>query len=129
MKRNPKRAAKYPGGHLALPKAVMRHDDFRTLTPSAVKVLMVLGEQYTGSNNGRLSATRRQLARDWCGMSHTTLSRALRELRQRNLITCTREHIKTHSGAKPALYALAWLPVDDCHPDVEPTQKPPRSLV
>ena len=127
MGRQRTKRSEYSGGYWALPKPLMEHPDFRTLTPSCVKVLCVIGSQFTGKNNGRLSATRKQL-QDWGGMSHTTLCASLRELRQRNLIQCTREHIKTRSGAKPALYALAWLPVDDCHPDVEPSTKPARKL-
>ena len=47
-----------PKGAWVLPKSLMEHSDFRELTPSAMKILMVLGSQYNGRNNGDLSATK-----------------------------------------------------------------------
>lgn len=74
---------------------------------------MVLGHQYRGRNNGDLAATHTMLS-DWGGMAKGTLARALRELQTRDLIIKSREHRRGRDGAKPALYALTWLPVDDC---------------
>lgn len=45
-----------PRGALALPKSLMELRDFRELTPSATKVLMALGCQYNGRNNGDRSS-------------------------------------------------------------------------
>lgn len=128
MPRPRTRRSEFPGGYFALPKAITSHPDFRTLPPACIKVLCALGDQYTGKNNGRLAATRKLMHQEWGGMSHTTLYAALAELKRRELVHCTRPHIKTASGAKPALYALSWLPVDDCHEDVEPEAKARRTL-
>jgi len=100
-------------GAWVIPKELMEHSDFRHLSPSATKVLMVLGCQFRGRNNGDLAATYTMLS-DWGGMAKGTLARALRELQKRDLIIKSREHRRGRDGAKPALYALTWLPIDDC---------------
>lgn len=102
-----------PGGFLALPKLLMEHSDFRELTPSALKVLMVLASQYNGRNNGDLSATH-SMMEDWGGMAKATLAKALRELQARNLIARTRENRRGRDGARCALFALTWHTIDEC---------------
>ncbi len=113
-----------------IPKALMEHSDFRELKPSAMKVLMVLGCQYNGRNNGDLSATKKTM-KSWGGMAEGTLARALRELREANLILCTRASYRRRDGQKCALYALTWLPIDPCPGkglEVNDTLKAKRSL-
>lgn len=102
-----------PKGAWVLPKVLLEHSDFRELSPSATKVLMVLGSQYNGRNNGDLSATRKTM-KAWGGMASGTLCRALRELQQRDLILKTRHSYRQRDGQKCALYALSWLPIDPC---------------
>lgn len=119
-----------PMGAWSIPKTLMLHPDFQQLSSSALKVLMVLGSQYNGRNNGNLAATYTMLA-EWGGMAKGTLAAALRELQERRLIIKTRDHNRSRDGAAPALYALAWENVDDCPGkmlEVCPTIKPPRSL-
>jgi len=100
-------------GAWVLPKALMEHPDFRELTPSANKVLMVLGYQYNGRNNGDLAATKSML-KSWGGMADGTLAKALRQLKERNLVLCTRHSYRRRDGQKCALYSLTWLPIDPC---------------
>lgn len=117
-------------GALALPKALMAHPDFRELSSSALKVLMALCYQYNGRNNGDLSATH-SMMQDWGGMAEATLSRALKELRERNLITKTRTNYKGRDGARCALYAITWAAIDECPGkmlDVPPTIVASRKL-
>lgn len=102
-----------PKGAWVLPKSLMEHSDFRELTPSATKVLMALGCQYNGRNNGDLAATANTL-KAWGGMAKGTLARALRELQERRIIYKTRNHQKGADGAKPALYALSWVEINPC---------------
>lgn len=118
---------KWQGGYIALPKVVMEHDDFRSLAPSSLKVLMALMGQYNGGNNGDLSATHTTM-RAWGGMSHTTLVKALRELQERQLIMKTRDALVGREGARCALYAITWQPIDPCGGklDVADTNTPPR---
>lgn len=101
------------GQYFALPKVVMECEDFRGLTPSATKVLIVLASQYNGRNNGDLAATEKMMKK-WGGMSQGTITKVTRELVDRNLIIRTREHRKHASGAAPALYALTWLCINVC---------------
>lgn len=100
-------------GAFVQPKALMAHPDYRELSPSALKVLMVLGYQYNGRNNGNLAATHTMME-TWGGMAEATLSRALKELQERELIIKTRTHYKGRDGARPALYGLTWVPIDEC---------------
>lgn len=102
-----------PMGAFMLPKALMAHPDFREISSSAQKVLMVLGYQFNGRNNGDLSATHIML-QDWGGMAKATLAASLRELQERNLIVKTRTNYKGRDGARCALYALTWAPVNEC---------------
>lgn len=126
-KRRNKSVSKWPGGYLALPKVVTEHEDFRLLTPSAHKVLMALASKYNGKNNGDLSATRTTMEA-WGGMSHTTLSKALRELQERHLVVKTRDAVIGREGPRCALYAITWQPIDPCDGklDVADTHVPPR---
>ncbi|WP_372614268.1 MarR family transcriptional regulator [Halomonas sp.] len=119
--------SKWPGGFLALPKVVLEHEDFRTLSPNGFKVLLVLGAQYNGKNNGDLSATSKVMEA-WGGISHTTLAKALKELQDRRLICKTRDNQYGRAGARCALYAITWQPIDPCDGklDVADTDMPPR---
>ncbi|MDL4861977.1 helix-turn-helix domain-containing protein [Halomonas elongata] len=120
----------WQGGHLSLPKPLMEHPDFREASPSAMKVLMALGNQYNGKNNGNLSATETTM-QQWGGMSHTTLAKALKELQERNLIIKTRTNYKGRYGARCALYALTWFRIDPCPGkdlEVKDTDDAPRKL-
>lgn len=119
-----------PMGALNLPKILMAHQDFRELSGSAQKVLMVLCYQYNGRNNGNLSATHAML-QEWGGMAKATLVAALRELQSRNLIMKTRNNYKGRDGARCTLYALTWAPIDECPGkmlEVNPTITAPRKL-
>lgn len=119
-----------PMGALSLPKALMAQTDFRELSPSALKVLMVLGYQFNGRNNGDLAATHTMME-TWGGMAKATLAGALRELQDRNLIVRTRQHNRSRDGAKPTLYAFTWEPIDECTGkglELPPSTVPSRKL-
>lgn len=118
-----------PAGAFALPKLLMGHPDFRGLSGSAVKVLLALGYQLRRNNNGDLSATYTTM-KDWGGMSHSTLAKALRELQEKDLIIKTRDAYVGREGPRCALYALTWAPIDECDGklDIAPTTTPRRKL-
>ncbi len=126
-KRRNQAVTSWQGGYLALPKVVMEHEDFREISPSSHKVLMALSCQYNGKNNGDLSATLTTM-KAWGGMSHTTLGKALRELQERRLIVKTRDALIGREGARCALFAITWQPIDPCEGklDVADTSTPPR---
>ena len=112
-----------------IPLPVFEHPDYQALSGSAAKLLMDFACQYYGKNNGDLTAAYSVLKpRGW--KSKGTISSAVNELLERNLITKTREGRFQNPGATCALYALNWYPIDECHGklDVAPTRVPPRAF-
>lgn len=88
---------------------VLRHDNFKTLSGNATKLLIDIVGQYNGKNNGDFQATWSFVrTRGW--RSKGTLSRALKELLSRGWI------VKTRAGGKhkAVLYAVTWLSIDEC---------------
>lgn len=103
----------------------MQKERFRTMAPSSIKILLMLGCQYRGNNNGDLSAPF-SLAQQWGIGSKTTLAKGLRALEAAELIIRTRDSQFQMSGAKCCLYALSWHEIDHCDGklDVSPTTTP-----
>ena len=114
------------GGFLHLFRSLLDCDDFIALKGNTIKLLIDLASQYNGYNNGDLCATLSVMKkRGW--NSNQQLSKALKELQERNLI------IQTKQGGLnmgPNLYALTWQPVDECKGklDMEPTKTSPRGF-
>ena len=98
------------GRFLALPYAVLTSAAYLGLSPYAIKLLIDLGVQYNGSNNGDLSAAWKLMhPRGW--RSEETLAKAKRELLQTQLI------VETRKGWRPnraSLYALTFFALDHC---------------
>ncbi len=98
------------GGFLALPHAVTASRAYLTLSAHGVKLLIDLGAQYNGRNNGDLCAAWRLMQpRGW--RSEDTLAKAKRELLQTQLI------VEARKGWRPnraTLYALTFFALDDC---------------
>ncbi|HFZ2573610.1 TPA: hypothetical protein ACIJ25_003130 [Pseudomonas aeruginosa] len=131
MASKPKKQDWGPRGAFATPKVLMAQQDFREMSWAARKVLDVLTYHFNGRNNGNLAATHSMLE-EWGGMSKTVLAASLRELQERNLIVKTRSHNRARDGARPALYALAWLPIDECPGadlEIGPTTTPHRKML
>jgi hypothetical protein len=108
------------GSYLALPHAVIESENFCRLSTHAVKLLVNVGAQYRGNNNGDLCATWNAMKH--CGWrSRDTLCRALAELLYFGLLERTRQG-GLHCCS---LYALTWAPIDECHGklDIGPTFK------
>ena len=93
---------------LALPHAVLDARAFLTLSAPAVRLLLDIARQHTGTNNGRLVACMRYLTtRGW--KSHDTVQRARLELEAAGFL------IQTRKGARPnraAWFALTWAGLD-----------------
>lgn len=117
------------GTFALIPHAVMDSKDFRSLSGSAMLVLMSLLRQYRGNNNGDLSAEFSR-ANEWGIASKSTLAKALAELQECNLIIRTREGCFTNPGARCALYAITWQPINECGGklEVEATATAPRKF-
>lgn len=93
-----------------LPVEVIRAPQFWSLSGNAMKVLLYLLSQYTGSNNGNLSAIQTKSAAAGIGISDKTLKSAITELLEKGFITVSRQGGKNRCS----LYALTFFVVDDC---------------
>jgi hypothetical protein len=97
-------------GFLALPNSVLNSPLFIALSPHAVKLLIDVGTQYRGDNNGDLSiAWKLMQPRGW--RSETTLHKVKRELLEAGFL------YETRKGRRPntcSLFALTWPVIDDC---------------
>ena len=119
-----------PGGFAGIPRHVMDHPDYRSLSGNAVKALMMLAYQYKGKSNGNLTAAW-SVAQKYGFRSEPTLCRAIKELVTKRMIIRTREGRFLNPGGRCALYALAWKPIDECPGkglEVGPTTTPPRQF-
>lgn len=97
------------GSYLALPHAVLKSSAYRRLSAHAVKLLCDIGAQFSGYNNGNLSATWR-IMQPLGWKSRDTLAKSLRELCTAGFIELTRQ-----GGLnKCCLYALTWRSIDEC---------------
>ena len=102
------------GRFLALPYALTDSQNYCELSHLAVRMLIDLGRQYNGNNNGDLCATPKTLAsRGWS--SNESISRALRDLEYYGFIVRTRQ-----GGLNQcSLYAITWKAIDDCKGKLE----------
>jgi hypothetical protein len=113
-------------GFLHLHKPLLESSDFISLKGNSIKLLIDIGQQYNGYNNGDLCASLSIMRkRGW--NSNQQLSKALKELIDKNLIMQTKQG---GLNIGPNLYAITWQPIDDCNRklDVKPTTFPSRSF-
>jgi hypothetical protein len=113
------------GKFIAIPESVYNHNDFKSLSHRALRLLIDLLTQYNGHNNGDLCAAMTLMKRrGW--KSNDQRNKALKELLDKELIVLTRQ-----GGRKIAsLYAVTWKPIDDCKGkiDISATKKPWRDF-
>ena len=105
--RHRRRIKSNDGGFLKVPKEVLRNPNFLKLSAYGNKLLLDLGEQYLGKNNGDLCATWSFMReRGW--KSKDTLNNALKECLYYGFI------VQTQYGGlnRVSLYALSWFKVD-----------------
>lgn len=96
-------------GFLMLPGDVTSSIRYVNLPPAAVKLLIDIGAQYNGHNNGSLSASFTKMKpRGWA--SEATLNKAKRLLLDSGFIVETR---KGHRPNVCSMFALAWRDLDD----------------
>lgn len=119
-----------PGGFAGIPRVVMETSDFQQLSYKSQALLMQLAYQYRGNNNGDLTVAFSVLKkRGW--KREATISNAVAELLQAKLILKTRDGRFTNPGARCALYALTWHPINECigkELEISPTKTPPRKF-
>ncbi|WP_374249402.1 hypothetical protein [Thermomonas sp.] len=109
------------GWFFRFPVEVLDSPAYCGLSFKARALLLDIGAQYRGNNNGDLAAPWSWMrARGW--KSKDTLKRALDELLQAGMIELTRQ-----GGLHcPNLYAVTWIGIDDCSGklDVKPNPAP-----
>jgi len=116
-----KRKAVLNGRFFALPYAVYVSDAYKSLSPYGVKLLVDIGSQLNGKNNGDISMPWKLMSK--CGWrSEDTLNKAKKELLKSGLI------FEARKGRRPnlcSLYAVTWRPLNplDIH-DIGPNSFP-----
>ena len=95
------------GAAFIVPITLLRPENFRRLSPNAIKMLMDLARQYTGFNNGYLCGAW-TLAQKWGWKSATTVRDALLELEHFRVI------VRSQQGGRnrPNLYAFTFRRID-----------------
>ena len=113
-----------------IPRIVMESPDFRALSPNARNLLLIMAYYFRGRNNGDISITFSTMKEHWGFRSPETLNKAKQELLRCNMIIETRAGRFQNPGSYCSLYALTWLPVDECGGklDVKPTTTPVRKF-
>jgi hypothetical protein len=97
------------GKFLGIPHHVLESPAYKALDGWSVKLLVDIGKQYTGYNNGDMNAAYSIMKeRGW--RSPSTLNKALKRLQEVGLIQLTRQGGKNLCS----LYAITWQPVNDC---------------
>ena len=113
-------------GFFHLHRPLLDCEDFISLKGNSIKLLIDLGSQFNGYNNGDLCASLSVMRkRGW--NSNQQLAKALKELLERNLIVQTKQG---GLNLGPNLYAITWQPIDECNGklDASPTTVAPRSF-
>lgn len=95
------------GAAFVIPVTLLQHANFKRLSAEAIKMLLDLGRQYTGSNNGYQCAAW-TLSKDWGWRSESTVRDALAELEHHRII------VRTQQGGRnrPNLYGFTWRRID-----------------
>ncbi len=110
-----------------IPRIVMEHHDYKSLSGSAVKLLNLMAYQYRGKNNGDLTAAW-GFAKKHGFNSQATLNRATHELLNADLILRTRDGVFLNPGGRCALYAVTWQPIDECIGKISTHHQPSHPL-
>lgn len=118
------------GRFISIPHVVLESSSFINLRPRAVKLLLDIALQFDGRNNGNLTVAWGCMEkRGWS--SKDTLSKAVQDLVEADLIVKTRTGRFMNPGARCDLYAITWRAIDECPGkdlEVAPTATPPRKF-
>jgi hypothetical protein len=95
---------------VGLPRKLLFHENTRSLSNAAFRLLVMVYEQYRGPGyNGQLCASWK-LMKDRGFTSKSTTEKALKELLEKGFL------IQTRQGGRhqASLYAVTWEALDDC---------------
>lgn len=110
------------GSAFILPVSLLQHENFKRLSPHGCKLLLDLGRQYSGFNNGHLCAAPSVLMQvGW--KSKATVLEAISECEHYRLLLKTRQGGRNRAN----LYALTWWRIHakpNAHLDVATTGQP-----
>lgn len=104
------------GRFVGIPYSVVSSGQFCGLTAQAVKLLVDLSHQRTGSNNGKLSPCW-TLMRERGWKSSATLHKAFNELLRKGFVVVTKRGRKLRGH--PTLVAVTWDGIDECGVDYD----------
>jgi hypothetical protein len=108
----------------------MKTEDYTGLSYKSKALLLDISLQYNGRNNGDLTVALAVLRnRGW--KRQATISEAVKELLDADLIIRTREGQFRNPHSQCALYAITWQPIDECNGKdlcVNPTTTAPRKF-
>ncbi len=108
--------------YFGLPHTLINTRKYRSLSSHAIKLLVDLGSQYRGFNNGDLCAAW-ALMKDMGWKSRSSLYKAKKELIDVGFIIVTRQ-----GGRNMAtLFAITWKEINECKGklDIKPTKNAP----
>jgi hypothetical protein len=95
------------GTFLRVPTDVLLSKTFRSLSTKAKALILDIGTQYNGHNNGHLSPSW-ALMREQGWVSKQTLQAALEELIEKGLLEQTRQG----GRHRCSLHGFTWMPID-----------------
>jgi len=96
------------GGALLLPLTMIRHPNWLRMSRDARALIVDLGSQYTGYNNGFLCCSMSLMKKRGWASSHT-LRYAMLEAEYFGFLIRTQQGSRDH---KPNLHALSWRRID-----------------
>lgn len=95
--------------YFGLPHRLIHTKKYKTLSSHAVKLMVDIGVQYHGFNNGDLCIAWK-LMKEMGWKSRSTLYKAKVELLKAGFIMVTRQGGRNRA----TLYAITWKGIDDC---------------
>lgn len=117
---------KYPQ-HLRLPSEMLQHEKFRTLSSSAVKVLLEICTRHNGFNNRKIVCSYNQLAKP-LKLGKATIKKASDQLIEHGFLKITKKGYYT--GRRATEWEITFLPSEGYEPThmwKDPEQRPKRS--
>ena len=120
-KRAKHKGRKASGPFFGVPLSITDSKAYFSLNSWSAKLILDLGCQYNGYNNGDLCAPYSLMQhRGW--NSPSTLNKALKDLQEKGFITLSRQGGKNRCN----LYAVTWAAIDECKGklDVKATSTP-----